>query len=360
MDFSEEIIKLVGNPENEILQYKAVLPPARTIARIASAFANSKGGVLILGITEGQEGFLTTGLSDDFNVNGVVHKAIDLLTPKPLVDYGYITFNEKRIYAIKVARSENPVFVEGKAYISETDGIIVPIGNQNPNVTQTGIQEIDDAVEKINHLKSNSTNAKSKLIDHYQSVINIVFDSTKLLCPYSITIPTTKQEGKILMRILFSSCADNFEIYLTDLLYEIYLAKPETLKSSEQTVTVKEVLDCSDMQEFVTFLAKKKLNKLQRGSVKGFISDNKQISKLNVISDSEQDEIEKILQIRHLYAHKNGIVDEKFLSYYPGMFSINDEHSLAVEDLLKHFLYLLETVDRIDKAAILKYQLSTL
>ena len=109
-----------------------------------------------------------------------------------------------------------------------------------------------------------------------------------------------------------------------------------------------------------TFLAKKKLNKLQRGSVKGFISDNKQISKLNVISNSEQDEIEKILQIRHLYAHKNGIVDEKFLSYYPGMFSINDEHSLTVEDLLKHFLYLLESVDRIDKAAILKYQLSTL
>jgi hypothetical protein len=43
------------------------------------------------------------------------------------------------------------------------------------------------------------------------------------------------------MRILFSSCADNFEIFMSDLLYEIYLAKPETLKSNAQ-VTVKDVL----------------------------------------------------------------------------------------------------------------------
>jgi hypothetical protein len=30
----------------------------------------------------------------------------------------------------------------------------------------------------------------------------------------------------MLMRILFSSCADTFETFMSDLLYEIYLAKP--------------------------------------------------------------------------------------------------------------------------------------
>ena len=52
------------------------------------------------------------------------------------------------------------------------------------------------------------------------------------------------------MRILFSSCADNFETFLSDLLYEIYLANPNTLKSNQQ-VTIKEIIDCPDMQEFV-------------------------------------------------------------------------------------------------------------
>ena len=114
------------------------------------------------------------------------------------------------------------------------------------------------------------------------------------------------------------------------------------------------------MQEFVIFWAKKKLSKLQRGSVKGFVSDNSQINDLNVIDPSQQNEIEKILQIRHLYAHRNGIVDEKFLQFYPGQFNVNDEHQLSIIEFLNHFSYLTETVDRIDKAAIQKYQLSTL
>lgn len=360
MNFSEKVIKLIGKPENDELEYKAVLPPARTIARIMSAFANSKGGILILGVAENSGEIRVTGLSTDFNVNGVVHRAIDLLTPKPTINYQYIIYGEKRIYAIQVNKSDAPVSIEGKIYTKDKNGIVYSVGAENESVQHTGIKEIDNIAARINELKLVSTNAKSRLMDHYQSVINIINDSNSLLCPDSISIQTTKQEGKILMRILFSSCADNFEIYLTDLLYEIYLAKPDTLKTSQQTVTVKEVLDCSDMQEFVTFLAKKKLNKLQRGSVKGFLAENKQISKLNVISDSEQDEIEKILQIRHLYAHKNGIVDEKFLNYYPETYNVNDEHILTVEDFLKHFLYLLETVDRIDKAAVSKYQLSTL
>ncbi len=72
----------------------------------------------------------------------------------------------------------------------------------------------------------------------------------------------------MLMRILFSSCADNFEIFMSDLLYEIYLAKPETLKSNAQ-VTVKEVLDCTDMQEFISHYAKSKLTKASVRQRKG-------------------------------------------------------------------------------------------
>ena len=114
------------------------------------------------------------------------------------------------------------------------------------------------------------------------------------------------------------------------------------------------------MQEFVLFWAKKKLSKLQRGSVKGFIADNSQIKELHVIDDIEQDNIEKILQIRHLYAHKNEIEDEKFLQFYPGQYNLNDEHQLSIEDMLNNFSYLMEIVDKIDTAAVIKYQLATL
>ena len=159
------------------------------------------------------------------------------------------------------------------------------------------------------------------------------------------------------MRVLFSSCADTFETYMSDLLYEIYLAQPSTLKSGEQ-VTVKEVLDCTDMQEFVDVFAKKKLAKLQRGSVKGFIADTSQISGLGVFNADRQEGIEKLFQIRHLYSHRNGVVDEKFLRYYPAL-RLNDEHLMSLDDFLEKFEYLSQTVDVVDRAALIKYQLAS-
>jgi hypothetical protein len=161
----------------------------------------------------------------------------------------------------------------------------------------------------------------------------------------------------MLMRILFSSCADTFETFMSDLLYEIYLAKPETLKS-DAPVKVKDVLDCSDMQEFISRYAKEKLKKLQRGSVNGFIADNKAIKSLNVFDATRQEEIEKILQIRHLYTHQNGIVDEKFRKSFPSA-KLNDEYQMTLDEFLDRFEYLARAIDAVDQAARKDYQLAS-
>lgn len=353
-----ELQTIIGSPQSERLAYKAVLPPARSLAQIIAAFANANGGVIILGVNEANGEVNVTGLSEDFHANGVTHKAIDLLFPKPIVRYEYVTYEGKRLYVIQVEKSTSSITIENKIYVRR--GKQIALSNpETKRITSNQLPIVTQLADDLSDLRAGSTGAKLKFIDHYSGVLNIIDDLGNLLYPSSATIPTTNQEGKILMRILLSSCADNFEIYLSDLLYEIYLANPSTLKSNQQ-VTIKEVLDCADMQEFVLYWAKKKLGKLQRGSVKGFIADNTQIKELKILDDMEQDRIEKILQIRHLYAHRNGIVDEKFLQFYPGQFNLNDEHQLAVSDMLNHFSYFINIVDKIDEAAISKYQLATL
>jgi hypothetical protein len=187
-------------------------------------------------------------------------------------------------------------------------------------------------------------------------VLRILDDLAKLLYPKGSSVPTDNPEGKMLMRILFSSCADTFETFMSDLLYEIYLAKPQTLKS-EATVTVKEVLDCSDMQEFITRYAKEKLKKLQRGSVKGFIADNKAIKSLNVCDAGRIEEIEKILQIRHLYTHQNGIVDDRFRKSFP-LTKVNDEYRMTLEEFLNRFEYLAQAIEAVDEAARRDFKLA--
>jgi hypothetical protein len=132
-------------------------------------------------------------------------------------------------------------------------------------------------------------------------------------------------------------------------LCQIYLAKPETLKS-DATVKVKDVLDRADMEEFITWYAKEKLKKLQRGSVKGFIAENQTIKSLNVFDNTRIDEIERILQIRHLYTHQNGIVDDKFRQHFPAT-KVNDEYRMTLDEFLNRFEYLAEAVEAVDEEA---------
>lgn len=353
MDLTKEVKEIVGQPESQSLEYKAVLPPSRNVAQILSSFANTDGGFLILGITDDSK---ITGLSEDFHANAITHKALDLLSPQPKVAYQYVSYDNKKLYAIKVEKSDVIVSVEGKVYsrVGAKTGLLDP---QSVVFKAGGFQRISETNKNLELTKVKATYSKIKFIEHYQSILKIIDDLGKILYPKRTNEPTTNQEGKVLSRILFSSVVDNFETYLSDLLYEIFLANPQTLKS-QQKVTIEEVLNCSDLQEFVKYWAKQKIGKLQKGSVRGFIEDTKQIRDLQILDKKEQSEIEKILQIRHLYAHRNGIVDEKFLQFFTTEHQIGSEHQMSIEEIFDKLDYLVDVINRIDFAAVEKYTLS--
>jgi hypothetical protein len=353
MDIENEIIQIIGQPESSTLEYKAVLPPSKNIAQLISSFANNEGGYIILGVSDNLE---INGLSEDFHANTITHKALDLLSPQPQVHYQYVVYKEKKLYVIKVEKSALPITLESKIYKRVGSSSILT----NPTeitFKQNGYLRIKSINQQLETYKINATNSKVKVIEHYQSILKIIDDLGQILYPVNPETTTSNQEGKILSRILFSSFVDSFEAYLSDLLYEIFLAYPTTLKSKQQ-VTIEEVLNCSDLQEFVKYWAKQKIGKLQKGSVKGFISDNKQINELEVLDEPKQNEIEKILQIRHLYSHRNGIVDEKFLQYFAGQFSLNIEHRMAISEICDKLCYLSDIIDQIDVKAKSKFSLA--
>jgi hypothetical protein len=354
MDIAKDILDRIGQPESELLEYKAVLPPAATVAQLIGAFANTKGGAIVLGVVNQGKGVLINGLSDEFRAVQITRKAIDLLSPAPVVKYDYVDHQGKRLFVIEVQRSATPVLLGGKSYVRDGFRTALTAATPEKSIKNAGIASLSATFKTS---RESCTAARAKLLDHYESVLLILDDLGKLLYPKASSVPTDNPEGKMLMRILFSSCADNFEIFMSDLLYEIYLAKPETLKSNS-TVTVKDVLDCSDMQEFISRYAKEKLKKLQRGSVKGFISDNKQIKSLGVFDVARQAEIEKILQIRHLYAHQNGLVDDRFREYFPAA-NLNDEYRMTLNEFLTRLEYLAQTINVVDEAARNDYQLAS-
>lgn len=354
MDITKEIADIIGSDENEKLEYKAVLLPSKSLAKLVSSFANTSGGHIILGVSDNKE---IKGLSEDFRANSIMHKALDLLTPRPNVQYQYIMYREKKLYVIKIEKSDSIVLLENNAYVRIGDSTQLQTPQYlsfNPN----GYPRISEINELVVKYTQNGTSSKLRLTEHYQSILKLIDDLGAVLYPEGVEESTSNQEGKILSRILYSSYVDSFEAYLSDLLYEIFLANPDSLKS-QQKVTVEEVLNCSDIQEFVQYWSKQKINKLQKGSVKGFIKENKQINDLNIIDNFEQIEIEKILQIRHLYTHRNGIVDEKFIQYFTGEYDLNIEHQLNIKEFCDKLVYLIEIIEKIDNAAKIKYNLAS-
>ncbi|WP_428306705.1 AlbA family DNA-binding domain-containing protein [Lacipirellula sp.] len=356
MSLQAQIADLVARPESDSLEFKAVLPPSRSMAQVLCAFANSHGGHLVLGVDEGSGTKLISGLSKDFHADTIIQRAIGLLSPRPEITYEYSELNDKALLVLSVAKSKIPITTNGKQYRREGNRTI-EVGRTAVAFRENNYPSLQTLSARIDQFNQRATSAKGKFNSHIQSVLKIADDLAILLYPDSPTTATSNREGKILMRILFSSCADIFEGYLSDLLYEIYLANPATLRSNEQ-VTVAEILSCSDIQEFIDIWARKKISKLQRGSVKGFIAENKHIKCLDELDDQQQLEIERILQIRHLYSHRNGTVDEKFLKYFPSQYSLNDEHVMSAAMMIGMLTNLVETVHRIDESAIGTYHLA--
>ena len=354
MDIAQNILDRIGQPESQQLEYKAVLPPAATVAQLIGSFANTNGGAIVLGVVEDGKDILINGLSDEFRAVQIARKAIDLLSPPPTVSYDYVVHQGKRLFVIEVKKSDVDVSLGGKVYVRTGERTTLRQTGPDKAIRNAGIARLST---KLKEDRKSCTAARAKLLDHYESMLRILDDLGNLLYPKASNLPTDNAEGKMLMRILFSSCADTFEIFMSDLLYEIYLAKPETLKS-DAPVKVKDVLDCSDMQEFISRYAKGKLKKLQRGSVKGFIADNKQIKSLGVFDATRQEEIEQILQIRHLYAHQNGLVDDRFREYFPAA-TLNDEYRMTLDEFLTRFEYLAHAIDAVDEAARNDYQLAS-
>jgi predicted HTH transcriptional regulator len=105
MDIAQATLDLIGKSESELLEYKAVLPPAATIAQLVCAFANTKGGAIVVGVIEEGKKIVINGLSDEFRAVQITCKAIDLLSPMPVVNYDYVVHQSTRLFVIEVPKS---------------------------------------------------------------------------------------------------------------------------------------------------------------------------------------------------------------------------------------------------------------
>ena len=354
---SDRIQQIIGQPEGESLEYKQVVPPPAVIAREIAAFANTKGGFLIFGVDDNLK---IVGLEEDVPATAVVESALARLTPRPLVKQYSLNIESKRVHILEIERASTFIKTEGgNVYMRVSDRLRKEQGIPRFKPPEEPIGECEkrlhQLLEQVTRFARTATESGLRFFDKYHDLLRLVDLSGNVLHFDFYTI----SRGKALSRLIFSDFVNTFEVYLADLLLEIYLAKPNTLKS-KSTVTVEEVLECRSIEEFVRFEANRRVQKLKRGDLNGFVASLKKSTGLDVFQEAEIVQVEDVFQIRHLYTHNNGRVDAEFLakSHNVDGWALGDEHLVSFGELCETAELFLKTVKRLDDAAIAKYHLA--
>jgi len=164
----------------------------------------------------------------------------------------------------------------------------------------------------------------------------------------------------VLNQMIVCRCIDNFLTYLSDLLFEVYTSKPETLRSSEK-IEISTVLSFESNEQLVHYIAEHRVNELSYKGVED-ISDYL----LNTIgfklfdTDDELNKVSRAVQIRNLIIHNRSVVNKRALSKCPTLgFEIGEAIILSSEDVKTTYELFESIVNKIDRRAVSKFKLSS-
>jgi predicted HTH transcriptional regulator len=119
-----DLINLISRGESTFLEFKRKVSSPEKIAREMCAFANSQGGILLIGVDD--DGTIT-GVNNHYEEGYLLEIAANKLC-KPAISYkvDIIAYQHTEVMLIRVAQSENkPVYVHHKnkriAFVREND-----------------------------------------------------------------------------------------------------------------------------------------------------------------------------------------------------------------------------------------------
>jgi predicted HTH transcriptional regulator len=169
----EELRKLVSQPESEVLEFKVSLPDTKFLATIISAFANTIGGRLIIGIRgDGR----ITGINDIDHALLQIEQALRIVSPTIKVETEIVSVGGKSVLVATIPKgSQPPYLAAGRAFLRVSTQIM-PITAQAlyTDITkrakslddlQTGVKQLSMTIETMNHELIVARNWKTKLID---------------------------------------------------------------------------------------------------------------------------------------------------------------------------------------------------
>lgn len=132
-----DVEKLVNLPESKTLEFKRDTSSLDSILKAVIAFANTAGGIILIGVDDGGKivGLDNPSKDQEKIVNSIANRIKPLLSP----DFSIITVKDKQILVIQVDYIPAPYHLADKG---EIHGVYIRLGNTNRTVSTEIVSEM--------------------------------------------------------------------------------------------------------------------------------------------------------------------------------------------------------------------------
>lgn len=126
-------------------------------------------------------------------------------------------------------------------------------------------------------------------------------------------ISEVKKYRQLLCEIILSRHIDNFNNYFSSVLYEIFISRPETLKSSDK-IEISKVLEHESIESLVREIAETKVASLSYSSFSNVAAFFENRFNIKLPNDSDIMLLNEFVEIRNISVHNRCYINKRFLA----------------------------------------------
>ena len=167
-----------------------------------------------------------------------------------------------------------------------------------------------------------------------------------------------KHYAQTFTRLVLVSVVDNFLASLAELLKLIFTTRPEALSSGE-TVKLEDVVRHSSLEDLLTFLVERKVDRLAYQTLRDLASEAEKILGVTLFTDEgDLARAVDLVATRNVLVHNRGVANERYLRQLSSTsLEAGDEVWVSGNATLAAQRFLTESVAAIDQRAVAKFGL---
>jgi hypothetical protein len=170
-------------------------------------------------------------------------------------------------------------------------------------VTAMTKDDLNARLETLTPRGAEFLKAVTGLHETTQALVDIVWD-----------LVSQEEFLRSLCEAFISRTVDAFQFYLVRMLSRVFNERPETLRSNE-TITIKEVLECGDMETFIDRYAEQKVEALGFQSMSGLTKYFRERLGMEVVeTTADYQKTYEYIEVRNIIAHYGGFVSRTYLA----------------------------------------------